>query len=174
LPDLITVGLAWFFVWLFGVAAVHKLRSPGFYQSLLGSWFPGTPGIKLAGYGAAAAELLVVVALLMPQTRPVGLLASAVLLLAYAVVMGLQLSRGRRGVKCGCAGPASSITISAPLLLRNLVCASLALVALLPAREISAGAAGLGLSLSVAGFLVAGYLNSEQLIANAQRLSGEV
>ncbi len=173
MPDLITAGLAWFFAWLFAVAAVHKLRSPLYYQALLGSWFPALPGIRLVVFGVAGAELAIVVALLVPGSRTAGLLVSALLLLVYAVAMGLQLASGRRDVKCGCAGPASSITVSAPLLLRNLICAFLALLALLPGRELSVGFAGLGLSLSVAGFLVAGYLNSEQLIANAQRLAGE-
>lgn len=173
MPELIVTGLAWFFAWLFAVAAMHKLRDNGYYRGLLASWFPGLPpGLPLA-YLAACSELLVVIMLLLPATRSAGLLASAMLLLVYALAMGVQLAEGRRDLKCGCAGPASNATISPALLIRNVLCAALALLAVVSVQDAAVTAAGVVLSLALAAFLIAGYLTSEQLITNAQLMGGD-
>jgi hypothetical protein len=75
---------------------------------------------------------------------------------------------------CGCAGPDSALAVSPALVVRNLVCAALALLALLPSAIISAGMLDFGLSLSCAIFLSLLYLCSDQIIANAQYMAGEV
>lgn len=173
MPDLVGNGVAWFFAWLFATAALHKFRDPVYYRELLANWLPGLPGAQLAGWLAGALEVAIAILLLAPAARPAGLLTGAMLLLLYAVLMASQLARGRRDVKCGCAGPASAVTISPVLLLRNMLCAGLALVALLPPAVVGAGVTGVGLSLSVATFLALAYLASEQIIANAQLMAGE-
>ncbi len=173
MPELIVSGLAWFFAWLFAVAAVHKLRDNSYYRRLLASWFPALPQAFPLAYLAAASELVVVIMLLLPATRSAGLLASAMLLLVYALAMGAQLASGRRDLKCGCAGPASNATISPALLIRNLFCAAFALVAVVPVQAVAATAAGVVLSLALAAFMIAGYLTSEQLITNAQLIGGD-
>jgi hypothetical protein len=172
-PELIITGVAWFFAWLFAVAGLHKLRSPGYYRALLGRWFPGAPGVRAGIYLVASAEFCVAAALIVPAWRDAALLAAAMLLLLYALAMGLQLASGRSNIKCGCAGPGSGLTISPPLVMRNLFCAAAALLALLPAQSVQPGVAGAVLSLCITAFLVAGYLTSEQLILNAQQLAGK-
>ncbi len=171
MPELVVNGLAWFIAWLFAVAALHKFRAPAYYQGLLNGWFPGVAVGSWVPYIVAASELGIAIAVLLPSTRGAGLLAAAMVLLLYAVVMGLQLAGGRGTASCGCAGPASSLVISAPVVLRNLLCAALALLALLPLQAGDHGLAGAALSASVAAFLIAGYLTSEQLIVNAQHLA---
>ncbi len=172
MPDLVVSGLAWFIAWLFVMAALHKFRAPGYYQGLLNGWFPGIAVGSWVPHIVAAGEFGIAVMVLLPGARGAGLLAAAMVLLLYAVVMGVQLAGGRASGSCGCAGPASSLVISLPVVLRNLVCAVLALAALLPLQAGDYGLAGVALSASVAAFLIAGYLTSEQLIVNAQNLAG--
>ena len=173
LPDLVSNGIAWFFAGIFGLAALHKLRAPAYYAGILADWFPGLSSYKQLGIAAGAVELAVVLCLITPQGRGAGLLAVALLLLVYAASMGLQLSRGRRDIRCGCAGPASSVSISPSLLLRNLLCAALALSAINPGAASAITFSSGALSLALALFLLLVYLTSEQMIANAQLIAGE-
>lgn len=173
LPDPVSSGIAWFLAWLFGLAALHKLRSTPFYMDLLAGWFPGIAVGAALVRVSAALEGAVMVALLVPQARAAGLLAAAMMLLVYAAAMGLQLAQGQRNMRCGCAGPASDVSISPALLVRNFLCAALALAAIVPGVITSMNISSLSLSLAIALFLVLSYLTSEQMIANAQRISGE-
>ena len=173
MPELVANGVAWFFCWLFALAGLHKLRAPAWYGELATAWLPGLPAAKGTVKLAGATELVLALALLVAPLRPAALLAASMLLLLYAALMGLQLARGQRDLRCGCAGPASDVTISPALLLRNLLCALLALVAVAPPVAGQVGFAASGLSLSIALFLVIGYLACEQMIANAQHLAGE-
>jgi hypothetical protein len=54
------------------------------------------------------------------------------LLVLYAIAMAINLARGRRHIDCGCAGPAARRSISGRLVARNVILATLALVALVP------------------------------------------
>ena len=173
MPDLIGSAIAWFLAWLFAVAALHKLRAPVYYRSLVTRWLPGVPGVRQTVFAVAALELILALSLLVPALRSAALLAAAMLLLLYAALMGSQLAQGRRDVQCGCAGPASAAVISPALLLRNLLCGALALTALVPSVDVDAGVAGVGLALGVALFMVFAYLASEQMIANAQAMAGD-
>jgi hypothetical protein len=119
----------------------------------------------------AVLELTIALALLLPMTASAGLRAAAAVLALYAALMTWQLIRGRRELRCGCAGPASELAVSPALVGRNLVCAGLALLALAPRTETVAGAAGLGLSLYVAVFLIILYLCSEQIVSNSQQMA---
>jgi len=173
LPDLISIGLAWFLAWLFAAAALHKFRAPDDYRELLGAYLPGLPSSRVFVWLPASLELGLALLLLLPQLRSVGLAGGALLLLAYAGLMGLQLARGNTDLKCGCAGAASSTTVSPVLVVRNLVCALLALAALAPSVLVSAGLAGMVLSIFIAVFSVVIYLSTEQIISNAQQIAGE-
>jgi hypothetical protein len=173
LPDLIAIGVAWFLAWLFGTAALHKARNIEHYRRLMGKYLDGAPVSSLMVWLLAALEVSFALAMLVPQTQWAGLAATALLLVAYAGLMGLQLARGRADMKCGCAGPASDTTISPALVLRNLGCAAMALLAMAPTISVDAGVAGIGLALFVATFAALAYLGSDQLIANAQQMAGE-
>ena len=172
-PDLIATGVAWFLAWLFGTAAFHKVRNIEFYQRLMGTYLNDSPVDSVFVRLVAALELGLSLAMLLPQSRWAGLAAAALALIAYACLMGLQLARGRADMKCGCAGPASDTTISPALVLRNVACAALALLAMSPTISVDSGLAGIGLALFVATFAAVTYLGSEQLIANAQQMAGE-
>jgi hypothetical protein len=174
MPDLISSGLALFFAWLFAVAGVHKLRSPGYYVDLMSSYLPSTSSSSaLLIRFVAAIELSIAALLLLPQSRVVGLLGCALLLSIYAFVMVLQIRRGMSDMACGCAGPASTLTVSPALVVRNVLCAALALFALGGTATVAAGLTGYGLSAFIASFMIILYLCSDQLIANAQQMAGE-
>lgn len=172
-PDLIATGVAWFLAWLLGTAAFHKACNIEHYQRLMGKYLNDSSVGSVFVWLVAAVEMSLALAMLLPQMRGAGLAAAALLLIAYAGLMGVQLARGAADIKCGCAGPASETTISPTLVLRNLACASLTLLAMSPTISVDSGVAGIGLALFVATFATLIYLGSEQLIANAQQMAGE-
>ena len=171
MPELISTGIALAFVWLFGSAAWHKFSSLDWYAGLLQSWgverIPMRPAIR----AVAAVELMVALGLLLPQLRNMALLLAALLLLAYAVMMALQLARGKASLRCGCAGPASAISISPSLVTRNLLCASVAILASIPGAAIAWSPGSAGASLLLGVFLVIVYAATERMIGNAQQFT---
>lgn len=171
IPDLIGFGISGFLLWLFATAGLHKLRAPARFRSVMTAYFPALPGVHRLLLPVAVLELAIALALLLPMTAGAGLLAAAALLGLYAALMAWQLIRGRRELRCGCAGPASELAVSPALVGRNLVCGGLALLALAPRTGTAAGAAGLGLSLYVAVFLIILYLCSEQIVSNSQQMA---
>ncbi len=170
-PDLIGFGISGFLLWLFATAGLHKLRAPARFGSVMAAYFPALSGVRRLLMPVAVLELGIALALLVPMTAGAGLLGAAALLGLYAALMAWQLIRGRRALRCGCAGPASELAVSPALVGRNLVCAGLALLALAPRTGIAAGAAGFGLSLYVAVFLIILYLCSEQIVSNSQQMA---
>jgi hypothetical protein len=96
---------------------------------------------------------------------------AALLLLGYAGLMAWQILRGQVGMQCGCAGPDSQLAISWALVIRNTVCAGLALLAM--DSGAASGWLALALALLIAAFAVIVYETCEQLIGNAQWMAGE-
>ncbi len=119
---------------LFARALAGKLVDPsGFAAALRG--YELLPG-ALVGVVASAllgVEVLLVPALLVPVTAAAASLAAATLLLVYAAAIGINLARGRRDIDCGCAGPGTRQTLHEMLIPRNVVYASMAAAAALPA-----------------------------------------
>ncbi len=73
------------------------------------------------------AELLVALALVVPPLRPLGALATVGLLLLFAAAMAINIRRGRTEIDCGCFVGVVRQRIGWPLVVRNLLLASLAL-----------------------------------------------
>ncbi len=171
-PVIIANGLAWFLVWLFAQAAVHKLGAPQYYRQLM-TRYAGYAGGGIAVWLVAALEMAIAVALLLPQWRAPALVAAALMLLGYAMLMARQILVGKADMQCGCAGPDSALGISWSLVVRNGVCATLALLAMSAGGSEAGGWAGVALSLCIAVFLSLFYLTSEQVISNAQWMAGD-
>lgn len=136
---------------LFAHAALAKaLDRPLFAQHLAAY---GLAGRRLA---MAASALPVIEAatavLLLTPWRATGALLAGGLLLAYAAAMALHRARGRT-LDCGCGG--APLPVSWALVLRNLLLAMLAGVAMLPA---AARAMGVADFLVVAAAVVLGSL----------------
>ncbi|MBN7797343.1 MauE/DoxX family redox-associated membrane protein [Parahaliea mediterranea] len=169
--DMLAYGITLFTAWLLGVSSWHKFKNLGFYRSLVAAYLGGlqVPVPMIAAL--AAAEALLTALMLLPASRALALAGAAGLLLAYALLMGSKLLQGRRDMRCGCAGPAADVLLSPALVVRNLVCIALCLVAI----PLTPGPFGVIATLTAAtvvgGFLALLYLCSEQLISNAQRMT---
>ena len=173
LPTTIGLGIAWFLLWLFAQAAYHKISAPVYYQQLIQRYIPGLPGGRFLVAMVAAAEVGVALSLLLSQWREFGLIAAAIMLLLYAVLMASEILRGRAGAQCGCAGPDSQLGISWALVVRNSVCAVLSVLALAGSSLVEVSLLNVGLAGFLAMFIVLVYLTSEQIISNAQWMAGE-
>lgn len=174
MPDSISNGMALFFVWLFAIAAIHKLRAPQYYQGLISSYTSAAGGSRLLISAVALCELSVALLLLVPALQLAGFVGTVVLLLSYAAMMAWQYSRGRSDLQCGCAGPASTLTVGPALIARNMVCASLAIVAIAFTSPVSISLASAFLALVIAVFMIIVYLCSDEIIANAQAMAGDI
>lgn len=172
LPAIISDGVAWFLVCLFVQAAFHKLHAPQYYRRLM-TRYVGRSGGGIAVWLVALLEAYIALSLLLPQSRAAGLAAAAGLLLAYGGLMASQVLRGESDMQCGCAGPDSQLGVSWALVIRNGVCAGLALLAMTSGGAANAGWIGLVISLFIALFALLVYETSEQLISNAQWMAGE-
>ena len=172
MPAIISDGVAWFLVCLFVQAAWHKLGAPQYYRRLM-TRYVGRLGGGIAVWLVALLEAYIALSLLLPESRAAGLAAAAALLLAYGGLMASQVLRGESNMQCGCAGPDSQLGVSWALVIRNGVCAGLALLAMTSGGTADAGWTGLVISLFVALFALLVYETSEQLISNAQWMAGE-
>jgi len=173
LPASIGIGIAWFLVWLFAQAAFHKISAPGYYQELVHRYIPAVEASRLWVALIASLETGIALCLVVPQWRVLGLVAAAALLLAYGALMASEILRGGAGAQCGCAGPDSSLGTSWGLVLRNGVCALLALSGLAGVDAAEVSWMGLTLAGFVALFAALVYLTAEQIISNAQWMAGE-
>tara|TARA_R110001599_G_scaffold353859_1_gene600548 strand:+ start:50306 stop:50836 length:531 start_codon:yes stop_codon:yes gene_type:complete len=173
LPAAIGIGIAWFLVWLFAQAAFHKINAPGYYQELVQRYVPAMGGGRMWVAMVATLEAGIALSLLVPAWRAAGLIAAAALLLAYGALMASEMLRGRAGAQCGCAGPDSSLGVSWALVLRNGVCAALALLGLAGTATTDVNWMGFMLAAFLALFAALVYLTAEQIVSNAQWMAEE-
>jgi hypothetical protein len=167
-------GVALFLVWLFAIAGAHKLRSPAYYQRSVASYCGVARGGKLLVLTLALGELSLAMLLLIPAARIAGFAGGAIVLLVYAGLMWRQYKRVGGNLACGCAGPASALAVGPALVIRNLVCAGAALLAMAPARGLTDSLANAVLALIAAVLMIAVYLCSDQLIASAQAMNEDI
>jgi len=171
MPEFLAHGITGFLAWLMALAAWHKFSDPFAYRTVVADYLGGAPVPAPVVSLVAAVEAAIALLLLVPATRQLALVAAAVLLLAYASLMALQVLQGRREMRCGCAGPDAQVTVSPVLVGRNLLCVTLALAALDSAPTTASAVSTLVVTPLVAAFLVLTYLCSEHLIDNAQRMA---
>ena len=173
MPEFLVISIALFLAWLFATAGFHKLRSPSWYAGLISRYLDVQKLSRSLLVVVAMSELTCAALLLFNETRVLGLAFAAILLVAYAALMMVQLQRGRADMNCGCAGPASDTSISPGLVYRNLVCAVIAVMAAgLPLQSGDWSLSLFVISGLVSVFLALVFVACEQLIANAQRFSG--
>lgn len=134
LSQLAAATVTSFLVLILARAAWHKgqafHQTVGFAQGyglVPASWTPAlVRGLMLA-------ETLLVLALLLPASRPLGGVMAAALFAGYGLLMVLALAHGRREIDCGCGGApqiVSGLTVGRNLLLTAL---ALAVAAVAPA-----------------------------------------
>ena len=173
MPEVLAVGLSLFFAWLFARAALHKLAQRAYYLNLMTAYFSASWVAAPLLLLATATELLLACLLLLPGLRGVGLVGTALLLTVYALAMAWQLWRGRADTPCGCSGAGSSLTVAPILVIRNLLCVALAVLAL-NIGAVLQGWYSLLLSAGCATVLSLLYLWIEQAIANNQYMNEEI
>lgn len=116
---------------LFAAAAVHKLSDPTRFRAAVAEYhLLPVALVPVAAVGLVALEATLVAALVI--ARSIGLAGSALVLMAYAGAIAVNLGRGRRDLDCGCLGAGGREHISWWLVGRNLGLATVALAALRP------------------------------------------
>jgi len=153
---------------LFAHAAWHKWRDlPRFAATVAAYRALPEPLAAVAGYAIPAAEAGIAALLLTPPARTSAAVGGALLLLVYAGAIALNLSRGRRELDCGCAGPADRRPIAWWMVWRNAILAPLLLLTTLEWSRRPFAAAD---ALTLVGGLAAAVL----LYATVDRLVGQV
>lgn len=118
---------------LFASAALHKLRSLQRFDEIFAAY--GVMGAISRWHLAwivPVLELATAMGLLADATRPYAVALGALLLLSYAIAIGINLRRGRRDLACGCGGPDERRPIAPWMVWRNVVLALVVLSTLAP------------------------------------------
>ena len=151
-------------------AAWHKLSEPNMFLSALAAYrlLPQSL-LDVAARGIPLLEIALGAGILVPATRSVALVGVALLMTGYALAIGINLTRGRSYIDCGCGGAAHPL--SWVLLVRNGVRAAAALAASgatidRPLDWLDAVTVVLG----VLAFFVT-YLMSDELLRQASRMA---
>ncbi|MEX0738347.1 MAG: MauE/DoxX family redox-associated membrane protein [Pseudohongiella sp.] len=131
IDPLLTIVIATSLALLFLLAARHKISAHRRFEAQLAAYrlLPDaliSPAARVLPW----LEIAVAISLLFAVTRPVGAVLAATLLAVYALAMGINLSRGRSQIDCGCGDTPQSL--SGLLVLRNCVLAIGALMLLAP------------------------------------------
>ena len=109
-------------------AAWHKLSEPNMFLSALAAYRLLPQGLlDVAARGIPLLEIALGAGLLVPATRSLALVGVALLMLGYALAIGINLARGRSYIDCGCGGAAHPLSWG--LVVRNGVLAAAALAA---------------------------------------------
>ena len=112
---------------IFGVAGAAKLRAGDGFAGVVENYRLLPQGlVRPVALVLPVAELLLAPALLVPALRAPAAAIAALLLLAFAGAMAINLRRGRSGIDCGCAIGLLKERISWPMVARNLMLAAAA------------------------------------------------
>ena len=147
---------------VFAVSGAAKLLDrAGTREAVAGFGVPQTLVTPVAA-GLAPAELVTAVLLLVPATRPAGLVLAAAMLLGFTAAVVTALRAGRRP-DCHCFGRIGGADVSGRTVVRNLVLLAVAVVGVVgvtagtaPAGGARAGAAALGLAVAAAVLVAEG------------------
>ena len=116
----LALGIAWFAAGLFAVSAAQKVRTFLAFSGFVAGYRLVPPALVRAASGLVVLlEGLAVPGVLL--ALPVLAYLPSVLLLVYALAMGINLLRGRRDIDCGCGG--APMPLAPALVARNVVLA---------------------------------------------------
>lgn len=127
--------LAGLFALLFAVAAAQKLRAPSRFTEALAAYRLVPAGVARFSVLVPVLEALLALGLLMRATRVAAASTGAVLLVAYAAAIAVNLRRGRHDLACGCGGPNERRPIARWMVARNLLLAAALAAAALPRNQ---------------------------------------
>ena len=153
---------------LFASAAVRKFQELGRFTEIFAAYrFLPAPLARRVAWLIPCIEIAIAVALSWTPGRRLGVASAALVLIAYATGLAVNLLRGRRDLDCGCGGPRGRRAIAAWMVWRNLLLAGAVGIAAMPW---STRFLGLTDALTVVGGLSACVL----LYATTDRLLGDV
>lgn len=160
------------FALLLGTAAWHKLSDTARYRAVVESYevLPSA-AVAVAAPLLAAAETSLALMLAAGIALPAAAASAAALMLVYAAALQVNVRRGRRGLDCGCAGPAAHVPVSGALVLRNLVLAAAALLGALPSSGRALSWVDFASAAAATAALSACWLASERMLALAPRVA---
>lgn len=170
LDPLLSRAIALGFAVLFIGAAWHKLSSLDRFEAVLRDYrlLPALASRPLAVL-IPATELMLGVGWISGLLPRITALATAGLVTAYAVAMGINLVRGRIYIDCGCGFGTSTDTeqaLSASLVARNILLIGLAVLSLVPVAERDLGITDYGVVLASLLTAILLYAGWGQLIRN--------
>ena len=148
---------------LFARAAWHKLSDFTAFTGFVADYeLVGPNRTYPAAVALVAAEVVVVLSMLLPGLHWLGAATAIGLLLLYAAGMAININLGRDRIECGCGGAVQPLSWT--LVRRNGVLAAIAALGLLASpSSLSLGEASAALA---GGFtLWVGYLLADQIMA---------
>lgn len=153
-----------FIALVFARAAIHKIFDVTAFTGFVADYrLVPEAMVRPLALLIAAAEVAVVLALVVPRGQAAGALLAAVLLLAYAGGIAVNLRRGRNRIECGCGGAPQPL--GWPMVGRNLVLAAIAAAAAGATPALPGLAGTLVVTLGgLTGF--AAYLLADQILTN--------
>jgi hypothetical protein len=155
---------------IFALAAYHAMREWAVFGGIVEQYHMVPRRLaQFVAWILPPLEYLIAVCLVVPATSRVGAVAGLSLMAVFTVAIGVNLTRGRVSIDCGCGG-ASGQKLSGGLVVRNLLIA-LGLIAAWIAPQwglvdivTATGMAGAALALTVLYFAV------NQLMTNFQAM----
>lgn len=91
------------FVLLFLYTAINKLRNPGVFAGAMHHSALISPYASFLSWSVPFAEIIIVVILIIPGTRKMGILASAILMIIFTCYVGYMLLT-KSALPCTCGG----------------------------------------------------------------------
>lgn len=152
-------------------AASHKWTSKYEFRSVLSAYrvLPES-SLDVASVIVPATESLIFGLLLWPTTRVFGAMAAVALFTLYSAAIGLNISRGRSEIDCGCSWAGHGQSLSAWLIARNGVLIALATVAAFASSDRALGVLDVVVVLAAAACGLLFYHAADRLIANGAKL----
>lgn len=133
LDPAVHLTLRLFLALLLLASSAHKIRRAPWFRSTLAEYgLLPQASVGVAAIVVTAAELLIAIALLVPQSAAAPPLGACILFAIYTVAIGVNLLRGRRDIDCGCSGVLEGRRLGEGLVLRNLGLMAVAAAAALP------------------------------------------
>lgn len=153
------------FAWVTLSAGASKLRAANDYRVLVARYLGRESVSSALVMVIGAVEVMLGLALLLPESRSMATSLVALLMFGYAMAMARLWMQGVRDMRCGCGGPASDTRIGPALILRNILAALLLLLCTLASEGIA-----LAIALALGLLLVCFWYALDGLIANGQKM----
>lgn len=171
IDPILSIGSALSLTMILVTAAVHKWQAPALFARQVADYELLPQGlVRPVALLLPVLECLIALGLLAGATRRGAAVLAALLVAGYAAGIGINLLRGRNNIDCGCSGPGAPQPLHPSLLLRNLLLAGLALLAVVPVAERPLGLFDGFVTVGAIATVWLLYIALDTLLANRPRL----